>query len=158
MPVYVMSVLEDQSKIEAANKELVRGFMRTVFNDHRPDRAVEFFALQGKWHGGNFGTVEGSQNIAGLLSAVVGGLPDIRATEQDMVAKDDTVVVRLVVEGTHKGNLLGFPATNRRVRWDAIDMYKIRNGKIVDDYASEDGVKILADIGAYTPPWMKSGN
>jgi len=151
-----MSTLQSQSKIEEANKELVRSFTRTVFVDRRPDRAVEFFDPQGKWHGGNFGTVEGAQNIAGLLTAVVGGLPDIRATEQDIIAKDDTVVVRLVVEGTHKGNLLGFPATNRRVRWDAIDMYKIRNGKITDDWASEDGVKILADIGAYTPPWMKS--
>ena len=132
--------------------------MRTVFDDHRPDRAVEFFAPQGKWHGGNFGTVEGAQNIAGLLSAVVGGLPDIKATEQDIFAKGDTVVVRLVVEGTHKGNLLGFPATNRHVRWDAIDMYRIKNGKITDDWASEDGVKILADIGAYIPPWMKGGN
>jgi predicted ester cyclase len=152
-----MSILENESKIEEANKELVRGFMRTVFDNHRPDLAVNFFAPQGKWHGGNFGTVEGSQNIAGLLSAIVGGLPDIKATEQDIVAKDDTVVVRLVVEGTHKGNLLGFPPTNRRVQWDAIDLYKIANGKITDDYASEDGVKILADIGAYTPPWIKSG-
>ena len=64
-----MSVMESTSKIEEANKELVREFMRTVFDDHRPDRAVEFFAPQGKWHGGNFGTVEGAQNIAGLLSA-----------------------------------------------------------------------------------------
>ncbi len=50
------------------------------------------------------------------------------------------------------------PTKGNLVRWDAIDMYKIRNGKIVDDWASEDGAKILADIGAYTPPWMKSGN
>ena len=147
--------MENQSNIEEVNKELVRGFMRTVFNDHRPDQAADFFAPQGKWHGGNFGTVEGAQNIAGLLSAIVGALPDIRATEQGIVVEGDTVVVRLVVEGTHKGNLLGFPATNRRVRWGAIEMYKISNGKIVDDWASEDGLKILADIGAYTPPWMK---
>jgi predicted ester cyclase len=152
-----MSVMEKQSKTEEANVELVRGFIRTVFDNHRPDLAANFFAPQGKWHGGNFGTVEGSQNIAGVLSAIVGGLPDIKATEQDIIAKGDTVVVRLVVEGTHKGNLLGFPATSRRVRWDAIDLYKIANGKIVDEFASEDGVKILADIGAYTPPWMKSG-
>jgi predicted ester cyclase len=34
-------------------------------------------------------------------------------------------------------------------------MYKISNGKIVEEWASEDSLKILADIGAYTPPWMK---
>jgi predicted SnoaL-like aldol condensation-catalyzing enzyme len=113
-----MSLLENQSKTEEANKQLVREFMRTVFDDHRPDRAVEFFAPQGKWHGGNFGTVEGAQNIAGLLSTVVSGLPDIQATEQDMLAKGDTVVVRLVVEGTHKGNLLGRDRHVQNKKWE----------------------------------------
>src|SRR2546428_12661634 len=98
-----MSLLENQSKTEEANKELVRGFMRTVFDDHRPDRAVEFFVPQGKWHGGNFGTGEGAQNIAGVLSAVVGGLPDIKATRQDIFAQGGTVVVRPVVGGQRKG-------------------------------------------------------
>jgi predicted ester cyclase len=140
---------------EAKNKEIVRAFMKKVFNDHRPDSAVEFFAPQGKWHGGSFGTVEGAQNIGGLLQAVVAAFPDIKATEESIVAEGDIVVVRVVVEGTHKGNLLGFAPTDRRVRWDAIDMYKISNGKIIDEWASEDALKIVADIGAYTPPWMK---
>src|SRR5437879_13176677 len=106
-----MSTLQSQSKIEEANKELVRSFTRTVFVDHRPDRAVEFFDPQGKWHGGNFGTVEGAQNIAGLVTAVVAGLPDIRATEKDIIVKDDTVVVRLVVEGSKNGNHVVFAAS-----------------------------------------------
>jgi predicted ester cyclase len=156
--VTCMTLLETDSKQEANNKQLVRSFMKAVFNDHRPDRAAEFFAPQAKWHGGNFGVVEGAGNIAGLLQAVLAALPDLTASEQNIVVEGDTVVVRLIVEGTHKGNLLGLPATNRRVRWDAIDMYKISNGKIVDDWASEDALKIVADIGAYIPPWMKSGN
>src|SRR5690349_3837288 len=111
-----MSLLETDSKQEANNKQLVRSFMKAVFNDHRPDRAAEFFAPQAKWHGGNFGVVEGAGNIAGLLQAVLAALPDLTATEQNIVVEGDTVVVRLIVEGTHKGNLLGLPATNRRVR------------------------------------------
>jgi predicted ester cyclase len=78
--------------------------------------------------------------------------------EQEVAVMGDIVAIRYIVEGTHRGNLLGFPATGRHVRWNAIDWYKISNGKIVEEYASDDILKILADIGAYTPPWMKGGN
>lgn len=138
-----------------SNKEIVRAFNQRMFNDHNVRGAAELLAPQAKWHGGNLGTVEGAQNIVGLFQGVLAALPDLKNTELDIVADGDNVIVRAVVEATHKGNLLGFPATNRRVKWDAIDWYRVSNGKIVEEWASEDSLKILADIGAYTPPWMK---
>ena len=138
-----------------ANKSVVRSYSQRMFNDHTPDSAAELLAPAAKWHGGNLGTVEGAQNITGLFRGVLAALPDLKNTEQDIIAEGDTVVVRSIVEATHKGNLLGFPATNRRVRWDAIDWYRVEDGKITEEWASEDSLKILADIGAYTPPWMK---
>jgi predicted ester cyclase len=140
---------------EEANKNVVRTYSKRMFNDHSPDSAAELLAPGAKWHGGNLGSVEGAQNIVGLFQGVLAALPDLKNTEQEIIAEGDTVVIRSVIEATHKGNLLGFPATNRRVRWDAIDMYRISNGKIVEEWASEDSLKILADIGVYTPPWMK---
>jgi len=141
-----------------ANKSVVRLYTKRMFNDHAPDSATDLLASGAKWHGGNLGNVEGAQNIAGLFRAVLAALPDLKNTEQDVIAEGDTVVIRSIVEATHKGNLLGFPATNRRVRWDAIDWYRVLDGKIVEEWASEDALKILADIGAYTPPWMKKGD
>jgi len=138
-----------------ANKRVVRLYSKRMFNDHDPHRATDLLAPGAKWHGGNLGTVEGAQNIAGLFRGVLAALPDLKNTEQAMIAEGDTVVIRSIVEATHKGNLLGFPATNRRVQWDAIDWYRILDGKIAEEWASEDALKILADIGAYTPPWMK---
>ena len=138
-----------------ANKGVVRLYTKRMFNDHTADSATELLAPGAKWHGGNLGTVEGAQNIAGLFRSVLAALPDLKNTEQAAIAEGDAVVVRSIVEATHKGNLLGFPATNRRIKWDAIDWYRVVDGKIVEEWASEDSLKILADIGAYTPPWMK---
>ena len=137
------------------NKRVVRLYNKRMFNDHAIDSAAELLAPGAKWHGGNLGTVEGAQNIAGLFQGVIAALPDLKNTEQDMIAEGENVIIRAIIEATHKGNLLGFPATNRRVRWDAIDWYRVVDGKIVEEWASEDSLKILADIGAYTPPWMK---
>ena len=77
----------------AANKELVREFVQRVFNEHDPGLASEYFTLDAKWHGGTAGTVEGRENVTAVLRGFIGALPDLHATEQDMVAEGDTVVV-----------------------------------------------------------------
>jgi predicted ester cyclase len=148
-----MSTLAD---IEA-NKELVRTYTQTVFNEHHTDHASNFLAREVKWHGGTLGTAEGLDNVAALVRGFIEALPDLTATEQDIVAEGDTVAVRYIVEATHKGNLLGIPATGRRVRWEALDVYRASNGKIVEEWAGDDMLAILANLGVYTPPWLGGG-
>jgi len=138
----------------ASNVEIVREYTRRVFNEHDPDLASEYVTPDVKWHGGTLGTVEGAENLVGLLRGFIGALPDLNAHEQDIVADGDTVVLRLVVEATHQGDLLGIAATGRRVRWDAVDVYRLRDGKISEEWAADDLTAILHDVGAYTPPWL----
>ena len=93
-------------------------------------------------------------NLVGLLRGFIGALPDLNAQEQDIVAQGDTVAVRFVVEATHEGDLLGIAPTGRRVRWDAVDVYRLRDGKISEEWAADDMTAILHQVGAYTPPWL----
>jgi predicted ester cyclase len=137
-----------------ANKELVRTYTQTVFNEHRTDRAADFLAPDVKWHGGTLGTIEGRDNVAVMLVGFIGALPDLRATEQDMVGEGDTVAVRYVVEATQKGDLLGIPATGRRVSWEAVDVYRVSGDKIVEEWAADDMLAVLTGLGVYTPPWL----
>ena len=145
-----MSTLAD---IET-NKDLIREYTQVVFNDHNPERAAEFLAPEAKWHGGILGTVEGRDNIVGLLQGFIGALPDIDAVEQEMVAAGNSVWVRFVINATHQGDLLGIPATGRKVQWTAVDVYHLSEGKIIEEWAADDMLAILHDIGFVTPPWL----
>jgi predicted ester cyclase len=107
-----------------SNTELVREYIARVFNEHNLDQASAYLAPEVKWHGGTLGTIEGRENVTQMLRGFIGALPDLHAAEQDVVADDDRVAVRYVVEATHQGHLLGIAPTGRRVRWDAIDMYR----------------------------------
>lgn len=89
-----------------------------------------------------------------LVSGFIAALPDLHAAEQDIIAEGDTVVVRLVVEATQQGDLFGISPTARGVRWDAVDIYRISDGKIVEEWASDDMLAVLHQVGAYTPPWL----
>jgi predicted ester cyclase len=139
---------------DGSNVELVREYTRRVFNEHNPELASEYVTADVKWHGGTLGTVEGRENLVGLLRGFIGALPDLNAQEQDVVADGDTVAVRFVVEATHDGELLGIPRTGRRVRWDAVDVYRLSDGKICEEWAADDLTAILHQVGAYTPPWI----
>jgi predicted ester cyclase len=134
--------------------EIVREYTDRVFNAHNPELAPEYVTPDVKWHGGTLGTVEGAENLVALLQGFIGAFPDLNAQEQDIVANEDTVAVRFVVEATHQGDLLGIAPTGRRVRWDAVDVYRLRDGKISEEWAADDFTAILHQVDAYTPPWL----
>jgi predicted ester cyclase len=138
----------------ASNIEIARDYTRRVFNGHNPDLASEFVTPDVRWHGGTLGTVDGVENLVALLRGFIGALPDLNAQEQDIVAAWDTVALRFVVEATHQGDLLGIAPTGRKVRWDAVDVYRFKDGKITEEWAADDLTAILYGVGAYTPPWL----
>ena len=88
-------------KLEAS-KKLARDYIDQVFNQHNPAKAVDFVTGDVVWHGGALGDITGAENLAGLLGSFIGALPDLRAAEQDIIAENDLVVVRLVVTATVK--------------------------------------------------------
>src|SRR5260370_10967324 len=134
------------------NKRIVREFIETAFNQHQADRAKDYLTSDMKWHGGTLGTVEGRENFAGLIGAIVSALPDLRNVEQDIIAERDIVSVRAVVEGTHKGDLLGISASGRHVRLDAVDVYRVADGEIAEGGSGADLLAVVYGVGAKTPP------
>ena len=136
-----------------ANKKLVRDYIDQVFNQHNPDKAADFVTADVVWHGNSLGDIAGAENLAGLLGSFIGALPDLYAAEQDIIAENNLVVVRLINTATIKGSLLGTPADGKPVRWDAVDIYRVTDGKISEEWASDDLAAIMAQIGAFSPPW-----
>jgi len=138
----------------AANKRVVLAFMQDVLDNHRGDHAARYLTPSMSWHGGTVGTVAGRDSVAGLMTTVVTSIPDLHAEVKDIFGEGNEVVVRLVVSGTQKGPLLGVPASGRPVRWDAIDLYHLQNGRISEEWAGEDFVAFLNDTGTYQAPWI----
>jgi predicted ester cyclase len=45
------------------------------------------------------------------------------------------------------------PADGKPVRWDAVDIYRVTDGKISEEWAADDVAAIMVQIGAFNPPW-----
>ena len=114
----------------AANIRVVETFLQDVLDGHHGDHAARYLTGDAQFHAGTVGNFTGRATVAGVLAGIVAAVPDLHANVQDIFGHGDEVVVRLVVTGTQEGSLLGIPATGRHLQWDAIDLYRLKGGKI----------------------------
>lgn len=74
--------------------------------------------------------------------------PDSDLHIEEEIAEDDKVVIRWLFSGTHRGNIMGIPATNQSVSWTGITIYTIVEGKVVQERGEEDFLGFLRQIRA----------
>jgi predicted ester cyclase len=56
-------------------------------------------------------------------------------------------VIRWSFSGTHQGGLLDIPATGKKVRWTGITIYRIVDGKVLEEKGEEDFLGFFRQIG-----------
>jgi steroid delta-isomerase-like uncharacterized protein len=78
--------------------------------------------------------VSGADGPVNLVQMVLSGIPDIQYEIVQIVAKDDRVVVQLRGTGTHRGEFLGVPGTGKRIEWNAINIYRFEDGKVIETW------------------------
>ncbi len=87
-------------------------------------------------------------HLKGHIIVFQTGLPNYQIMAKDMIVEGNKVVVRFVLEGEHKGDLFGVPATGRKVSVDGIIIYELANNKIVNHWMQADSVALMQQIGA----------
>ncbi len=79
------------------------------------------------------------------------GLPDLRFDVDDTITEKDKLVVYWTITGTHRGEFLGVPATNKKVSFSGITINQIRDGKIIESTVIWDGLGLLEQFGIELP-------
>ncbi|MFC7621184.1 ester cyclase [Microlunatus sp. GCM10028923] len=82
------------------------------------------------------------------IEVAMQAFPDLRAEVKDCFAAGDRVAVRLVFHGTHTGEFLGIPATGRTVSYDSNEIYRVVDGKIVEEWICSDLASLMGQLTA----------
>ena len=132
------------------NKALVRRWFKEVWNEGREATIDELFAESGIVYG--LGDTEAEARGPAQLKPFVRNLrnsfPDLQISIHDIVAEEDRVMVRVLLEGTHSGSGLGVPPSGRRVRVAGIVLIRISKGQFIEGWNSWDQLGLLRQIGA----------
>jgi predicted ester cyclase len=91
--------------------------------------------------------VRGPEGVKQLADGFLAGIPDMALFIEDVVGEGEKVLVRLRAKGTHKGELMGIPATGRSVDIDVLDLFEFRDGMLVEQWALIDNLGMLRQIG-----------
>jgi C-1 hydroxylase len=81
-----------------------------------------------------------------FLTAFWSAFPDLSHKIQDIMAEGDKVAVRVINTGTHKGEFLGIPPTDKKVSFVGVGFLTIRDGKIVEQWAVNDTMELMQQL------------
>jgi len=133
---------------EADNKEIVRGFVNDLLVEGQWDRVDEYVAEDYVGH-----TVAAPEDIRGreecreFYSGVKEAFPDMDVTIEELIAEGDKVVQRSRQTGTHEGEFMGIEPTGNSFDTPGIVIYRIQDGKIVEDWVHSDMMGMMKQLG-----------
>ena len=96
--------------------------------------------------------VEGKTGANVFYAAFRKALPDVNLTIDDAVSEGDRVAVRYTIRGTHSDELMGVPATGRKVEVDGQSFFRFEDGRVAERWQSLDAVGLLTQLGALPAP------
>jgi len=89
----------------------------------------------------------GLENFKKNCIMTINAFPDYRCTLEDVIVEGNKAVIRYSTTGTHKGGFMGIPATNKKVKFWAIEIDQFASGKIVEIWSRLDTLNLMQQLG-----------
>ena len=83
---------------------------------------------------------------------VFSAFPDLVYNINDIIAEGDKVVMSLTSVATHKGEFQGIPPTGKHVSFNSVDIFRVVNGKITDEWSFPDQLSLMQQLGVIPAP------
>ena len=78
--------------------------------------------------------------------------PDFKFSVEDLFVKGNKTGGRYTWAGTHTGNTEGFPATGKEVKVSGVAIFRVENGKIVEEWFGSDRLGLYQQLGFELKP------
>jgi steroid delta-isomerase-like uncharacterized protein len=128
-------------------KSTVRRFIDQGFNRQDMAEVERYFSPQLVDHALPPGMPGGLEGRKLLAQAFFAAFPDIHVHIDDLLAENDRTVLRWSAHGTHKGELMGIPATGKQVTITGIAVDRFENGQSVEHWEIFDQMGLMQQMG-----------
>lgn len=69
-----------------------------------------------------------------ILKIVAGQFSELKVEMVDIFAENGMVATRVLYDGIHTGTCMGIPATGKKIRFEALENFKVTDGKITESW------------------------
>ena len=134
------------------NKTIARRILNDLVVEMNLEKIDEYFSPDVTVHVPFLEMPPGREGIRSLYSSFPGAIADVELTFEDQIAEGDRVVTRWSSIFTHTGDLFGVPSTGKRVKQSGIMIYRIKDGRVVEQWAEANMWGLMQQLGVVQPP------
>jgi steroid delta-isomerase-like uncharacterized protein len=98
------------------------------------------------------GQPSGKDGVRFFVNALREAFPDVRADIDVTLSDGNLEAAHGTVTGTHQGEFMGIPATNKSVEFEVVDILRVEDGKAVEHWGLTDVMALMQQIGAMPEP------
>ena len=150
LPVAVAMIVRgcgpSDDSVEVGNVKLVHMVFSEIWSKGDVDLIDDLFAED---FVGHFPaeTLYGRRALVNQVNAHRSSFPDWTEEVEDTIADGDRVVVRFRSHGTNLGEFLGDPPTRNRVEISEVAIFRLSNGKIIEQWVYPDMLSLQRQLG-----------
>jgi steroid delta-isomerase-like uncharacterized protein len=138
------------------NKTLVRRLFEEIVNQKKLDMVRELVGANYVNH--NMPAPQsGPEGLKQVLGPFFAAFPDMHVTLEQVIAEGDRVSTCGVMRGTHKGDFMGIPATGKQITISYIDIWRVENNKLVENWVQLDMLGLMQQLGVIPAPEQARG-
>ena len=90
---------------------------------------------------------KGRKGFQDFFEAWFKASPDFKFELKQIVSEGDKVWAYGTYSGTHKGDWLGIPATGKSYKFDAVDIFRVEDGKLAEHWDVMDVYGLFKQLG-----------
>jgi steroid delta-isomerase-like uncharacterized protein len=94
----------------------------------------------------------GPEGFKQVIAMFINAFPDMQITVEDAIAEGDKVATRGTWRGTHKGDFMSIPATGKSVAVSYSDIWRVENGRAVENWVQMDMLGLMQQLGVAPAP------
>jgi steroid delta-isomerase-like uncharacterized protein len=137
-----MEKMPPQENIDALQRSWIRLKLRDI------EGFLALYSNSVIHHGYSSRIRPGVSGLREHYTTLLKGLPDLRIEVEDIIAEGEKVAHRFTFFGTHRGELLGIPATGKQISASGMQINLFSGGKCIEVWSVHDSYRFLAQIGA----------
>ena len=134
------------------NKNTVTEFIDALFTKGHLGAVDEYLAEKFVNHDPPIGVTADREGMRAAGAMFRAAFPDWHSEMDILVGEGDLVVEHFTASGTQQGEILGVPPSGRTVTLPGINIWRVRDGRIVERWGRLDELGLLRQLGLVNLP------